>query len=112
MLAENPVIEVDGEEREVSLGRLADELSPEQMAELLEEHANRMGMEREGLTVGRTLARTHRTLPGSVVNYLLNILEGLGEQKHTDARNKQAIEACRIITEQRRNGDIPYQPFI
>lgn len=112
MLAENPVIEVDGEDREVSLARLGRELSPEQFAELLETHANRMGMEKEGLDVGRTLHRAHRTLQGSAVKYLLNILQGLGEQEHTDARNRQAIEACQIITRMRENGELPYQPFI
>ena len=112
MSVKNPVIEVEGKEREVSLYALARAMTPEQVASFLEDHANRMGMEREGLVVGRTLARTHRTLQGSVVKYLRNVLEGLGEQKHSDARNEQAIKACKIITEQRRNGDIPYQPFI
>lgn len=83
-----------------------------ELADLLENKVNGGNPYELGKNIGQFLTRTHRTLQGNIVKFILGIVESLSEQEHTDARNKQAIEACRIITEQARNGDIPWQPLI
>lgn len=92
---------------------LARSLNAEQLAELLDDWLNSsFGSQHQGITIGLKLRRTHRTLQGSLVEFVLGILRGISQQEHTDARNETAIETAKEITRLLEEGKLKHQMFI
>lgn len=67
-----------------------------------------------GEKVGKLLQEAHLTTQGQLVNFLLGILAGLGDQpvEYTDPRNRTAILAARKIKAMVENGEIKLQPLV
>lgn len=65
-----------------------------------------------GHDIGRDISNQHRTIQGVIYNLLLSILCEIGEQPWGDARNQQALDACKFIKQALEDGKIDYQLFI
>lgn len=86
---------------------------PAILAEFLDYNLNNYnGDFKKGLPVGRAFHNKHRTIQANLYKFCLGIICGLAEQEYTDARNENAIKACKKIKEMSENGELPYQSFI
>lgn len=83
----------------VDLYPVAKALTPEAMAYVLETWANSMGRSGygPGVRIGRLLHTTHRYLQAEIIDTLLGICAGMGEQDRSDARNELQIKMARQV---------------
>jgi len=83
---------------EVLVHAVAKVITPEQMAELLDNYCNTFsGGYKRGVKTGEELRRTHRTLQRSVIVECVGVIAGLSDQEYTDARNERAIALAKRI---------------
>ena len=107
---------IDGREfRNVLSQEIMDDVKPydSQIGQFFGDMANSMGFNphKAGYHVGKTITTQHRTLQGTIVNWLFGIIKAIGEQEYTDARNEVAVNACKRVTAMLEE-EGGYQPFI
>lgn len=65
---------------------------------LLDDYINSFKGWHDGFAVGLSFRSSHRTLQGSMVEWVLGFLAGIAQQEYTDARNESAINTAQKIT--------------
>lgn len=98
----------------VSTSTLAQSMTPEDLANLLDDYLNRNGSWRveAGRKVGEELRFTHRTLQRLAVGFALELLAGISEQERTDPRNEVAIETAKKVKKMMDAGELPIGAYI
>lgn len=96
----------------VSTDLVARNVSPEQIADILDSYLNVIGRTTGGYEVGKKLALTHPTLQRLAVLFAIDMLCGISERNHTDARNADAIETAKKIKAMREADELPIGQFI
>lgn len=82
----------------VDLYPIARAMGAEAVAYLLQKWANTgQAGYAPGVRIGRLLHHTHRYLQAEIIDTLLGICAGLGEQEHTDARNAIQVDMARQV---------------
>ena len=97
----------------VNVGAIARGMTPQNMANLLDNYLN-TGMKdyREGVKIGRLSQGEHRTIQASIIRFCLGVIIGLstpekeGEKVWTDARNETPVAMGQELSRQIESGEL------
>lgn len=93
-------------EVEVSAYEIGQNITPEQLAEVLDNYINHFKDFRDGERIGKMLETTHPTLQASLFRWALGICVGLSDRKYTDGRNEMPVACGKKIDEFIKDGTL------
>lgn len=92
---------------QVSIYQIAKNMTLEQFASFMDDFCNSISIDtKSGVSVGKLLHSSHRTLQASVFRFCMGIIMGIGMQEYTDPRNEIAVNTAKKIAKMVETGDL------